>query len=592
MHTRITTRTSITLTTAAGMALALASAHAMAQSDPLDAPFVSAQRFTSLLADGRAWRVEGRQVEGDLGKSVSAAGDVNGDGVDDLILGANAVDGGGRTRAGEAYVVFGAVGGPPAIGSVADLDGQNGFTFRGGTANDRLGVVAGAGDVNGDGMADIIIGAPQADAGGPESGESYVVFGRAGGFPAVMTPDDLDGTNGFRVPGQPTDHRNGSALAGVGDVNADGIDDLAIGAVGDAGAAGNADVAYVVFGRRDGFPAEFDLAGLDGTNGFRFGRNSTSVYEVHVAGAGDVDGDGINDVLVGVPWASSAYLIYGREDGFPAALAADELDGTNGFAIESGGGFDLSGRTVSSAGDLNGDGLDDIAIGAPYAGRNGDGIHYQGYAYVLFGKGDRDEPLVVLADLDGTDGFRMEGATRNDLTGQSLAAVGDVNGDGFDDLAVGTPGTGYSYTCYYCGGSDADGAAYVIYGRDSGFDAVIDLTDVSSDSLVRFDGPSRSFMASSMAGGGDFNGDGRPDIVLGAPGGWMRPSSGGGLVIYGRGEVCAADIDGDGELTLFDFLEFQNLFDAGDPLADFDGDGELTLFDFLAFQNAFDAGCP
>jgi glycosylphosphatidylinositol phospholipase D len=473
---------------------------------------------------------------------------------------------------------------------VADLDGQNGFTFRGAAAGDGLGVVAGAGDVNGDGLADIIIGAPGADAAARNSGESYVVFGRAGGFPAVMTPADLDGTNGFRLAGLAADEFSGSSVAGVGDLNNDGIDDFVIGRRSGGAPPSGANAAYVVFGRTDGFPVEVDLAALDGQDGFRFTAGPSSLREVHVSGAGDVNGDGIADLLVGAPWASTTYVIYGRDGGFPAALSAAELDGVNGFTIESGGGFDLAGRTVSSAGDLNGDGLDDIAIGAPYAGQSGDGIHYQGYAYVVFGKRDGFEPVVLLADLDGNDGFRMEGATRQDLTGAALAAVGDVNGDGFDDLAVGTPGTGYSYTCYYCGSQDANGAAYVIYGRDSGFDAVIDLSDVSADSLVRFDG-SRNYMAESLAGGADINGDGRPDIVLGAPDGFFGPGPGSGMVIYGRGRVCPADLDGDGELTLFDFLEFQNLFGAGDPQADFDGDGELTLFDFLAYQNEFDAGC-
>ncbi len=580
-----------TLTTIAGLAIAIGCTPLRAQSDPLESPFSSAQSFDVLEGAGLAWNMAGRQLRGFMGANAAFAGDLNGDGVDDAIFGAFGVDVGGKDRAGEAYVVFGQAGGP-TVRSVTALDGTNGFTFQGGAADDTLGAVSGAGDLNGDGIDDVIIGAAGADPSGSRSGETYVVFGRADGFPATLSPDDLDGTNGFRLPGVGAGDFSGIAVAGIGDINNDGIDDAVIAA--QEAQLGRFPTAYVLFGTRDGFDAVVPLADVAGPRGFRLLPDQIGSLRVAVAGAGDVNGDGIADLIMGLG-SPVTYVVFGRDGGFPDAVSGADLDGTNGFTITSDSG-DGAGLAVASAGDLNGDGFDDVAIGARYAGRKGDGIAYQGYAYVVFGKGDPFEPQVSLGALDGTDGFRMEGATSEDMAGASLAPAGDVNGDGFDDLAVGAPFRGYSYTCYYCGGYSAGrGAAYVIYGRDTGFDAVIDLNQVSSSSVIRFDGPSNSQMATSLAGGGDLNGDGRPDILLGAVDGlaFGTEGLGAGMAIYGRGEgdPCLADLDGDGELTIFDFLGFQIFFDLMDPRADFDGDGEFTLFDFLEFQNAFDAGC-
>ncbi|MGD1914932.1 MAG: GC-type dockerin domain-anchored protein [Phycisphaerales bacterium] len=572
---------------------------AMAQGDPLAEPWASSQTFASLQSSGTAWQIVGRQVLGGLGGSVAIAGDVNADGVDDVVFGADRVDAGGVARSGEAYVVFGVAGRTPIAASVIGLNGANGFTIRGAAADDQLGRVSGAGDVNGDGIDDILIGAPRADVAGVDSGESYVVFGRRDGFPAVLSPDDLDGTNGFRIQGVSEGDLSGSAVAGVGDLNDDGVDDVIIGAVLVDGPDRSVGAAYVVFGSRDGFDPVVSLAELDGDTGFALSASEVDGRRGYsVAAAGDVNGDGVDDAVVGATYGvrdgtvadGTAYVILGRRDAFPTSISTAQLDGTNGFAIRGANPYDQTGAAVSAAGDLNGDGIDDVAIGSPSGG-----LLYEGYAYVGFGREVGFPPEIALADLDGSDGFRITGASVYERTGTAVAGGSDVNGDGFEDLVVGAPFQGYYYGCYYCGGYLAGrGAAFIVYGRETPFDATVSLGETSADSIVRIQGIVDSRMGTSLSTGGDFNADGRPDVVLGAPDGLRDGTEGrgAGVVIYGRGAApCAADLDGDGVLTLFDFLEFQNLFDAGDPTADFDGDGSLTLFDFLAFQNAFDAGC-
>ncbi len=148
----------------------------------------------------------------------------------------------------------------------------------------------------------------------------------------------------------------------------------------------------------------------------------------------------------------------------------------------------------------------------------------------------------------------------------------------------------------YCGDyRPGEGGAYVIYGRNS-LDAVVDLADLSAGRVILIEGPGQSQMAESMSGMTDFDDDGRPDFLLGTIDG-LTPDTDGvgtGMIVFGRGptELCAADLDADGALTIFDFLGFQIFFDLMDPRADFDGDGDFTVFDFLEFQNAFDAECP
>ncbi|SDU32501.1 calcium-binding protein, partial [Nitrosomonas ureae] len=157
-----------------------------------------------------------------------------------------------------------------------------------------------------DGFDDLIIGASNADSNGINSGSSYVVFGKASGFDVTMSLSDLDGDNGFRIDGVTEFDQSGSSVSGAGDVNGDGFDDLIVGAHGAADANGDrSGSSYVVFGKSSGFGAVFNVSSLDDTNGFRLdGVTTGERLGQSVSGAGDVNGDGFDDLIVGAPRAN------------------------------------------------------------------------------------------------------------------------------------------------------------------------------------------------------------------------------------------------------------------------------------------------
>jgi len=328
----------------------------------------------STLNGTNGFAIPGIAVGGGLGQSVSTAGDLNGDGKADLVLGAFGVS----LLTGEAYVIFGQASGWTPSFNLTTLNGTNGFAIPGIAAGGWLGYssVSTAGDINGDGKADLVLGAYHVSS---LTGEAYVIFGQASGWTPSFNLTTLNGTNGFAVPGIVAGGGLGISVSTAGDLNGDGKADLVLGAWG---VSSNAGAAYVLFGQASGWPASFNLSTLNGTNGFAIPGIAANAYLGYsVSTAGDINGDGKADLVLGADGVSSnsgaAYVIFGQASGWTPSFNLSTLNGTNGLAIPGIAANGYLGKSVSTAGDINGDGRADLILGAYVASSNA------GAAYVI-----------------------------------------------------------------------------------------------------------------------------------------------------------------------------------------------------------------
>ncbi len=452
------------------------------------------------------------------------------------------------------------------------------FTFHGDSGDDQFGFdVSGAGDVNGDGFADLIVGAPMDDNNGLSSGSARVLSG-------------IDGNVLYEFFGDAAGEIFGWSVSGAGDVNDDGFADLVVAAptnVNDIAPNGSARV----------------LSGMDGSVLYTFNGDPTAdFFGRELSGAGDVNGDGFADLIVGYPLNDSARVFSG-------------VDGSVLYNFEGDLAGDLFGRKVSGAGDVNGDGFADLIVGAPmddtinglesgsarvFSGVDGsvlytfngdsagDGlravsgagdVNGDGFADLIVGAAGDDNNANgsgiarVFSGVDGSVLYTFEGDSSTDLfgigesLGVSVSDAGDVNGDGFADLIAGAPNAAAN-------------------GQRSGRSRVFSGADGSI--LYTFEGdPSNGFFGDSfgvsVSGAGDVNGDGMADFIVGASSGG---ANGGGYArLFVSKIIILGDCNLDGFVDFSDIPAFIEVLTNDGFLdeADFNQDEEVTTEDIAPF---------
>ena len=409
------------------------------------------------LSTTPVWTGENNQMSASFGFSVAAAGDVDGDGFGDVIVGSNMYEN-GQNAEGRAYVFLGSAGGPATVPGWTVESNQDGALFGQSVAT--------AGDVNGDGYSDVLVSAPQFDGGQTNEGRAFVFLG---------SPTGLTTSPAWTAESDQADAQFGYSVSSAGDTNGDGYGDVIVGAYLYDNGQSNEGRAYVFLGSASGLSPTPVWTVESNQVGAQFGSS--------VAGAGDVNGDGYGDVIVGAFSYDNGQADEGRA--FVYLGSASGPESTAAWTAESNQAGAAFGAPVASAGDVNGDGYSDVIVGAWLYG-------VFGRAYVFMGSS---------SGLSSTPAWIGEGDQADELFGFPVTSAGDVNGDGFSDVLVGA-------TSYDAQNID-EGRALLYLGSASGLSSTPAWSAVGDQSGAAF--------GYVRARGGDVNGDGFSDVVIGAP---------------------------------------------------------------------------
>lgn len=404
----------------------------------------------------------GAGVNDKFGAAVSGAGDINGDGYEDIIVGAPGYGRGTVIAEGRAYVFYGSSSGINTLnpdefsfrdtGQPAD---PSNYHFAAGVAD--------GGDINGDGYTDILVATDRQDTG--TSNTVYIYYGSAAGITTTSTFS-------AEIPSSQADSDFGRGLAGVGDLNGDGFADIGIGAPAyDGDGLTDQGAIFIHFGSSTGLSTTISpLAFKAGSNGARLGNS--------ISGGGDLNGDGYSDLVAGAcghTLQNGAMYIYHGAAGGMAFSSIVQLS-YNGIAL---------GSSVAATGDVNGDGYADLIAGAPLLSVNP--VSHCGGVFVFHGSADQ---------IDNTPDFFLESNREQEHFGSAVSGAGDFNGDGYDDIIVGAE--------WFDRGQLKRGMAFLYYGPPGGLLWPFPL-QLGGDAKV---------IAKSVSGAGDINGDGYDDVVI------------------------------------------------------------------------------
>jgi predicted transcriptional regulator len=430
------------------------------------------------------------EYDGDGAGGVQRAGDVNGDGYDDMIIGASKNDDAGNDS-GKIYIIFGkssdwemdvnlSKADASFLGEAPDSQGNS--TLR----------VAGAGDVNGDGCDDILIANPRNDKHGRNAGLTYLIFGKETGWTNNTNLSSSDAS----FYGEAKSDFSGFYVAGAGDVNSDGYDDILIGALHNDEGGGHAGQSYLILGKDTSWGLDTNLSNSDASF---WGENPTDGAS-KVMGVGDVNGDGFDDFIIsskkndeGGNDAGQTYLILGKGTGWSMDRSLSTADAS--FIGEDAG--DSSGILMAGAGDVNGDGYDDFLI---ISHSNSEGGLGAGQTYLILGKASGWSMDTDLSDVDAS----FLGENANDGSGNINAGAGDVNSDGYDDIVISARGSDDGWI--------DSGQTYLILGKKDGWSMDTNLSEAEASFLGENPGDS----IGRCTGVGDVNGDGFDDIMIGS----------------------------------------------------------------------------